>query len=57
MSQAEAEAALESPVIASHLSGEIIESLFEYRRHVGLCGEFVDRALSMGREEKAKEDR
>lgn len=37
------EAILENAEIRKHLTAEQIESLFDYRRHVGLCREMVDR--------------
>ena len=40
------DALLEDPAITAHLSPETIESLFDYRQHVGLCREMVDRVLA-----------
>ena len=39
------DAILENPAITAHLSPETIESLFDYRQHVGLCREMVDRVV------------
>ncbi|MDW8325487.1 MAG: adenylosuccinate lyase family protein [Anaerolineales bacterium] len=39
------EAILENVEIRKHLTVEQIESLFDYRRHVGLCREMVDRVV------------
>lgn len=43
------DAILENPAITAHLSLETIESLFDYRQHVGLCREMVDRVLADSR--------
>ena len=40
------DAILAEPAITAHLAPAAIEALFDYRRHVGLCGEMVDRLLS-----------
>jgi adenylosuccinate lyase len=40
------DALLDNPAITAHLSKETLESLFDYRRHVGLCREMVDRLLN-----------
>ena len=42
------DAILENAEIRKHLSVEKIESLFDYRRHTGLCGEMVDRVVVAG---------
>ncbi|MBI3361772.1 MAG: adenylosuccinate lyase family protein [Chloroflexi bacterium] len=42
------DAILENTAITAHLSAEAIEVLFDYRRHVGLCREFVDRVVTGG---------
>ena len=47
------EALLENPAITAHLSPETIESLFDYRQHVGLCREMVDRVLADSRRQIA----
>jgi len=39
------QAVLDNPAITAHLSVEMIEALFDYRRHVGLCREMVDRVV------------
>ncbi len=46
------QAILENESIRAHLSGEIIEGLFDYRRHTGMCQEFVDRVLAMADKER-----
>jgi len=48
-------ALLDNAEIRKHLSAEKIESLFDYREHVGLCREMVDRVVKRGREERAEE--
>ncbi len=50
------DALLENPAITAHLSPEIIESLFDYRQHVGLCQEMVDRVVKAAGDERLKED-
>jgi len=47
------DAILENPAITAHLSPETIESLFDYRQHVGLCREMVDRVLADSRRQIA----
>ena len=49
------DAVLDSPAIRAYLSAETIEALFDYRRHVGQCGELVDRVLKLAREAHAGE--
>jgi len=49
------EAILDNPAIRQHLSVEEIETLFDYRRHTGLCAEFVDRVVAMTRKDRAAE--
>jgi adenylosuccinate lyase len=49
------DAILENSGIRQHLSAEVIESLFDYRRHVGLCREFVDRVVERAKEERSQE--
>src|SRR5579859_2806051 len=39
------EALLDEPAVTAQLAPEQIEALFDYRRHVGLCRELVDRVL------------
>ncbi len=51
------EAILGNPAITAHLPAETIESLFDYRRHVGLCREMVDRVVKRVREDRAVEDK
>ncbi|MGH2523006.1 MAG: class-II fumarase/aspartase family protein [Anaerolineales bacterium] len=46
------EALLDNPAITAHLSRETIESLFDYRKHTGLCREMVDRVVGLAREER-----
>lgn len=41
------EAVLENEKITAHLSVEEIEELFDYRRQLGLCPEFVDRVVNL----------
>ncbi|MEK9164218.1 MAG: adenylosuccinate lyase family protein [Chloroflexota bacterium] len=42
------EALLENPAITAHLLPATIESLFDYRQHVGLCREMVDKVVRGG---------
>jgi len=49
------DAILENAEIRQHLSSDAIEALFDYRRHVGLCREFVDRVVGRTQEERLKE--
>ncbi len=51
------DAILDNPALTAHLSAETIESLFDYRRHVGLCREMVDRVVKRAREDRAVEDK
>jgi adenylosuccinate lyase len=51
------EAVLANPTITAHLSPDQIESLFDYRRHVGLCREMVDRVVRRAKEEREAENR
>ena len=51
------DAILESEAIRAHLSAETIEALFDYRRHVGLCRELVDRVVRVAWEEHSEEDK
>jgi adenylosuccinate lyase len=39
------DALLDNPAMITHLSKETIEALFDYRQHVGLCREMVDKTL------------
>jgi adenylosuccinate lyase len=39
------DALLDNPAMTTHLSKETIEALFDYRQHVGLCREMVDKTL------------
>jgi adenylosuccinate lyase len=50
------DAIMENAEIRQHLSSDAIESLFDYRRHTGLCREFVDRVVRRVHEERAKEE-
>jgi adenylosuccinate lyase len=49
------EAILENAEIRKHLTAEQIASLFDYRRHTGLCREMVDRVVKRARQAQAKE--
>jgi adenylosuccinate lyase len=40
------EALLGNPAVTAHLSKETLESLFDYRQHIGLCRKMVDRVLN-----------
>jgi adenylosuccinate lyase len=42
------DAVLENPAITAHLSAAAIEALFDYRKHVGLCREMVERVVRRG---------
>jgi adenylosuccinate lyase len=48
-------AILDNAEIRKHLSAEKIESLFDYREHVGLCREMVDRVVKTANEMRSKE--
>jgi adenylosuccinate lyase len=50
------DAVLESRAIRQHLSEEVIEELFDYRQHTGLCRELVDRVLEMARKEREERE-
>jgi adenylosuccinate lyase len=49
------EAILENEEIMAHLSVDEIEDLFDYRRQLGLCPEFVDRVVELTRGERGKD--
>jgi adenylosuccinate lyase len=49
------DAILANPAITAHLSPDQIESLFDYRQHVGLCREMADRVVKRAREERQRE--
>jgi adenylosuccinate lyase len=49
------DAVLDNAAITAHLSPETIESLFDYRQHVGLCREMVDRVVRAANERLMKE--
>ncbi|NOZ05497.1 MAG: adenylosuccinate lyase [Chloroflexi bacterium] len=49
------DALLEDEQLRAHLAPEEIEDLFDYRRHTGLCGEFVDRVVAMTKGERGAE--
>jgi adenylosuccinate lyase len=49
------EAVTANPAITAHLSPDQIESLFDYRQHVGLCREMVDRVVRRAKEARARE--
>ena len=44
------DALLADPALTAHLPPEKIESLFDYRQHIGLCREMVDRVVRAARE-------
>ena len=37
----------ENELVMAHLSLDEIESLFEYRNHLGFCPQFVDRTIEL----------
>ncbi|MFQ5617255.1 MAG: adenylosuccinate lyase family protein [Anaerolineales bacterium] len=49
------DAILENDAIRAYLSAGEVESLFDYRQAVGLCPEFVDRVVGMGKAERARD--
>jgi adenylosuccinate lyase len=51
------EAILDNAQITGHLSKAEIETLFDYRRHLGLCPEMVDRVAALTRADRARDDR
>ena len=50
------DAVLDSQAIRQHLPVEVIEELFDYRRHTGLCRELVDRVLEMAKKERQERE-
>lgn len=50
------EAILENEQITAHLSVEEIEALFDYRRQLGLCPQFVDRVAALTRADWARDE-
>jgi adenylosuccinate lyase len=50
------EAILENEQITAHLSPEKIEALFDYRRQLGLCPQFVDRVAALTGADRAKDE-
>ena len=50
------DAIMENAEIRQQLSSDAIEALFDYRRHTGLCREFVDRVVRRVHEERSKEE-
>jgi adenylosuccinate lyase len=51
------QAILASADMRQHLAPEALESLFDYRRHIGLCREMTDRVIRLAQEERARENR
>lgn len=49
------EAILADGQISAHLSKEEIETLFDYRRQLGLCPEFVDRVAALTQADRARD--
>ncbi|MCC7360634.1 MAG: adenylosuccinate lyase family protein [Anaerolineales bacterium] len=49
-------AILENDDLRKYFSAEALDGLFDYRRHVGLCGPLVDRIVERARDERATED-
>lgn len=49
------EAILENEQITAHLSVAEIEDLFDYRRRIGLCPEFVDRVAALTRADRERD--
>lgn len=50
------EAILENEQITAHLPPAEIEALFDYRRQIGLCPEFVDRVAALTRTDRARDE-
>lgn len=50
------EAILDSALITAHLSRNEIEALFDYRRQLGLCPEFVDRVAALTQADRAGDE-
>jgi len=50
------DALLENADITTHLAPALIESLFDYRQHVGLCPEMVDRVVKRASARRAGEE-
>jgi len=50
------EAVLENDQITAHLSPAEIEALFDYRRQLGLCPEFVDRVAALTQADRAGDE-
>jgi adenylosuccinate lyase len=50
------EAILDNEHITAHLSRAEIEALFDYRRQLGLCPEFVDRVVTLTRADRARDE-
>jgi adenylosuccinate lyase len=50
------EAVLENDQITAHLSPAEIEALFDYRRQLGLCPEFVDRVAVLTQADRARDE-
>jgi len=40
------DAVLENAAIAAHLTAGEVDALFDYRRQIGLCPQFVDRIVA-----------
>jgi len=50
------EALLEEPRVREHLSAEELEELFDYRKQVGLCPQFVDRAVALTQADRERDE-
>jgi adenylosuccinate lyase len=50
------EAILDNEQIVAHLTPAEIEALFDYRRQLGLCPEFVDRVAALTKADRARGD-
>lgn len=49
------DAILDNAQVTNHLTPAEIETLFDYRRQVGLCPEFVDRVVKLTRADREKD--
>jgi adenylosuccinate lyase len=50
------EAILENDQITAHLAAAEIEALFDYRRQLGMCPEFVDRVAALTTTDRARDE-
>jgi adenylosuccinate lyase len=50
------EVVLENEQITAHLSKEEIETLFDYRRQLGLCPKFVDKVAALTQADQARDE-